>query len=183
MMDIAGPGALLSGAALASMLGATSFGHIWLLRGALCAGGLALASRQRVSAAMASQQLAALSLGSHAFARGGWAGALLEALHLVAAGAWVGGIVALALQKQDVLKSAARFSKPGYAMASITPAAGPAVLALIDGAVVPKLGTEHGVLAAVKLGPSFSSVGARCGKPLLRAAKRKHCRASRRHCH
>jgi putative copper resistance protein D len=151
MMDIVGPGGALDGTELSTFLGQTSFGHIWALRGVLCIGALVLASRSHVSVTLTGLQLALLGFAGHAFARGGLPGAASEALHLLAAGAWVGGALALALQRHDVLERAARFSKPGYAIASITPVAAIAVLALVTGGVVPDVETGYGGLAAAKL--------------------------------
>jgi len=153
MMDIVGPGGALGVAELSTFLGQTSFGHVWVLRGLLCIGALAMASNARASATLSGLQLALLGLSGHAFARGGRLGAASEALHLLAAGAWVGGVLALALlERRDLSESAARFSKPGYAIASLAPAAGIAVLALVAGRIVPGVATDYGKLAAAKLG-------------------------------
>jgi putative copper resistance protein D len=151
MMNLAGAGRSLGAPELATMLGQTSFGRIWLLRGALSIAALVLASNGRASAAFSGLQLALLSFGGHAFAHGGLVGASSEALDLLAAGAWVGGVVALALQKQDVLRSSARLSKPGDVMASVAPIAGLALLALIDGGIISGVETGYGWLAAAKV--------------------------------
>ncbi len=152
MTNIVGPGVSLGAAEVATMLGQTSFGHIWLLRAILCVAALALAAQARASTIFAGLQLALLSLAGHAFARGGIVGASGEAVHLLATGAWVGGILALAFQPQhNLLRSAGRFSRPGYAMASLTPLAGLALLVLIDGGPMPRLETDYARLAAAKV--------------------------------
>lgn len=151
MMGIIGPGGALGADQLATMLGQTSFDHIWLARGALIVLALAFASRLRVSIAMSGLQLALLGVAGHAFARGNFLGAATEAVHLLAAGAWAGGALALALLKRDVSESAARFSKPGYVIASLAPVAGIAVLALVAGGIIPDTETDYGWLAAAKL--------------------------------
>jgi putative copper resistance protein D len=152
MMDIFGPGAPLSGGKIATVLWQTSFGHVWLLRGALCVGALALAFDTRANTVFTGLQLALLGVAGHAFARGGLPGAVSAALHVLAAGAWVGGAVALALQpRSDLLRSAGRFSKPGYAVASLAPVAGLATLSLIEGSVVPRFEADYGRLAATKI--------------------------------
>lgn len=150
MLDIAGPAAL-NMAALHTMLGDTSFGHIWLLRGALCIAALSFANNIRISAGLSGAQLALLALSGHAFARGGAFGAASEALHLLAAGAWVGGALALSLAKTDIAERAARFSTPGYAIASLAPVSGIAVLALIAGDIIPDANSDYCLLAAAKL--------------------------------
>jgi putative copper resistance protein D len=151
MTNIVGPGGTLGAAELETMLGQTSFGHIWLLRGALCIAGLALASSVRASAVLSGLQLALLSFGGHAFARRGLLGASSETLHLLAAGAWVGGVLALALRRQDVLRSSARFSSPGYVMASVAPIAGLTMLVIVDGSLIPRVETDYGLLATAKM--------------------------------
>jgi putative copper resistance protein D len=143
MIDIAGPGVPLGATQSVMILGATSFGHVWLLRAALCVGGLFFCRRVHFAAVFAGLQLAILGFAGHAFARGGVLGASIEGLHLLAAGAWVGGVIALALQrKPDLLRNSARFSKPGYIVASI---------AVINGNIVPAVETPYGWLAAAKL--------------------------------
>ncbi len=152
MMNIVGPDGSLGAAALATMLGQTCFARIWLLRGVLCIAALALASDLRAGGVCCGLQLALLSFAGHASARGGLLGASSQALHLLAAGAWVGGVAALALQPpRDLRASAGRFSKPGYALANMTPIAGLAILALIDGGFMPRVETAYGWLAAAKV--------------------------------
>jgi len=151
MKGIVEPGGALGASELATMLGQTSFGHIWLTRAALIIAALAFASCTRVNIVLSGLQLALLGFAGHAFARGNVLGAIGEAVHLLAAGAWVGGALALALLKGDVSAAAARFSKPGYAIASLTPVAGIAVLALTAGGVLPDLETDYGWLAGAKL--------------------------------
>jgi putative copper resistance protein D len=148
---IVGPGGALAQTEFATILGQTSFGHIWLARGALTIAALLLAANVRVSAVLTGFQLALIGIAGHAFARGGFFGAASEALHLLAAGAWTGGALALALLTQDLRETAARFSEPGYVIASLTPVAGIAVLALIAGGVIPNVETEYGWLATAKL--------------------------------
>ena len=84
--NIVDPGGSLGVAEVSTILGQTSFGHIWLLRGVLCIAAIVLASNTRASAVLAGLQLALLGFGGHAFARGGVMGASIEALHLLASG-------------------------------------------------------------------------------------------------
>ena len=152
MTNIAGPGGSLGVSALTTMLGQTSFGRIWLLRGFFSIAALTLASHVRASAVLCGLELALIGFTSHALARGGVLGAAIEALHLIAAGAWVGGVAALALnRRQDLLNGAWRFSKPGYAMALLAPIAGLAMLGVIDGAIIGHAGTDYSWLGGAKV--------------------------------
>jgi len=83
---------------------ATRWGRLWLLR----VGGLAvLASRSRVALLLAAPWLLLRSLQGHAGAHG-TRPALIDWLHLVAATAWIGGLLQLALRPRPVPVAVAR---------------------------------------------------------------------------
>jgi len=88
---------------LAAVLGSTLFGHAWLVRGALLVAFGALASwgttaEPRIARALVACSgalLASLAWAGHANAQSGLDGAVhhvADAAHLLAAGAWVGGL-------------------------------------------------------------------------------------------
>jgi copper resistance protein D len=90
--------------ALMTVLSTTRFGHLVLLRFGLLLAAFPLLGRRdwRLAAALtlAGMALAMQGAMGHAGAAGGMAGAsllLLEALHLLAAGAWLGGLLPLFL--------------------------------------------------------------------------------------
>ncbi|MFE1598943.1 copper resistance D family protein [Methylobacterium sp. ID0610] len=148
---------------LALVAGGTTFGQSLLLRTALFAGAVWLAggvtARPRVAAAAL---LAAAALGlqpwlGHAAADGGARLPLLVALHVLAAGAWLGGLVPLALLIRNasgaVAQAAARrFSWIGLvAILTLTATAWLQSLDLI-GDVGGWFGTPYGLIALAKTG-------------------------------
>ena len=87
--------------AIAAVAGGTRFGHIWLARigGLILLWLLSLFEREPrgAFAFFAALLLASLGLTSHAAANGEALGALNDAIHLLTAGFWLGGLLVLAL--------------------------------------------------------------------------------------
>jgi copper resistance protein D len=149
----------------------TQFGHVWLARFALLLGSAGLLSRadRRPWAATGVTGLAlALQAGmGHAGAMGGTAGAGMmgsEVLHVLAAGAWLGGLVPLLLvlragRPGEAAAAARRFSPLGLSCVLVL--AGTAVLqswALIGGPVA-FFQTAYGRAASVKIALFVSLLG------------------------
>jgi len=94
------------GETLGTVLARTLFGHVWLVRGALLVALAAVLGLARgragapgPAAALAAALLASLAWAGHANAQTGIDGAIhhvADAMHLLAAGAWLGGLAAFA---------------------------------------------------------------------------------------
>ena len=140
----------------------TQFGHWLLLRLVLLIAVLPLVWRQGIAIpiVLAGAALAVQPLLGHAGAMGGSAGAQLivsEALHLLAAGAWLGGLLPLFLAVGRLPHGAATASCHGFTpigLASVLLLAGTAVvqIAALMGGLSGLLGTGYGHIALVKLG-------------------------------
>jgi putative copper export protein/mono/diheme cytochrome c family protein len=157
----AGPAATL--AVLPAVMRDTRFGHVMLVRLLLLVAAWPLLDRGRLATAgaavLAAAALALQAALGHAGAVGGGAGAVLlavESLHLLAAGAWLGGLLPLliltvALPAPMAARAAQRFTAVGL----------PAVLVLVCTAIVqgdaligglPGLfGTAYGHIVLLKL--------------------------------
>jgi putative copper export protein/mono/diheme cytochrome c family protein len=156
----------------------TRFGHDWLLRGMLALPLIAcLLARQRsgapssrvlagTSLALAAAELVTIAGAGHAAAGTGWAGTLqllADAAHLIAAGAWIGGLLPFAwlfatvrraggpLAADAASEGAARFSRIGLLAVATLVVTGSANSIFLVGSVPALLGTDYGHLLLVKL--------------------------------
>lgn len=164
---------------LATVLTRTRFGHDWTLRGYLAVPLIACLvlglGRRRSSAAIAAfwaalalsaLELAMIAGAGHAIAGAGEAGDLHlfgDAAHLLAAGAWVGGLVPLALffaaaRRADGAACARaapaatlRFSRLGMLAVGTLLATGLINALFLVGSVPALLGTDYGHLLMLKL--------------------------------
>ena len=140
----------------------TQFGHWLLLRLVLLIAVLPLLWREGIAIpiVLAGAALAVQPLLGHAGAMGGSAGTQLivsEALHLLAAGAWLGGLLPLFLAVGRLPHEAATATCHGFTpigLASVLLLAGTAVvqIAALMGGLSGLLGTGYGHVALVKLG-------------------------------
>jgi putative copper export protein/mono/diheme cytochrome c family protein len=152
--------------ALASVLPATQFGHAVLVRFALLLVVLTLLGRRLVWLAMvlAGIALAMQGVMGHAGAAGGSAEPVLlasEALHLAAAGAWLGGLLPLVLLVMTLpphaaVKTCRAFTPVG--LSAVLLIAGTAAVQAWQwiGGLGGLFGTEYGQLALLKLGVFFA---------------------------
>jgi putative copper export protein/mono/diheme cytochrome c family protein len=140
----------------------TQFGHWLLLRLVLLIAVLPLLWREGIALpiVLAGAALAVQPLLGHAGATGGNAGTQLivsEALHLLAAGAWLGGLLPLFLAVDRLPHEVATATCHGFTpigLASVLLLAGTAVvqIAALMGGLPGLLGTGYGRVALVKLG-------------------------------
>ncbi len=151
---------------LATVVANTFYGHVFLLRLALLLIGLALLALGKdahvLKAVVAGLSLASLGLTSHAAAAGDPAFAALraanDALHLLAAGFWVGGLVAILPEvlprPRDIARLVALlklFSRWGAISVAILLAAGTANGILILGPLGTAWSQTYITLLAVKI--------------------------------
>jgi putative copper resistance protein D len=161
-----------------TVLTRTRFGHDWELRAILAlpliACLLSLGRRRPAVArlglwgglALSAAELATLAGAGHAAAGTGWSGDLQlcgDGLHLLAAGAWVGGLLPLALlfaaARRDYRSEAAavaaaatsRFSVMGVIAVSTLLASGLLNGVFLVGSIPSLLGTDYGRLLMVKI--------------------------------
>lgn len=140
----------------------TQFGHWLMLRLALVIAVLPLLRRAGIAIpiVLAGAALAVQPLLGHPGAMGGNAGTQLivsEALHMLAAGAWLGGLLPLYLAVGRLSHEAAATTCHSFTpigLASVLLLAGTAVLqvAMLMGGLPGLLGTRYGHVALVKLG-------------------------------
>jgi len=161
------PARALNRATLGIVLAETSFGRVWMLRFALAValGAILLASRRRAAldwagAALAAGLLASLAWAGHAAAeRGGDRLVHLsaDAVHLLAAGAWLGALLPLAhaLARAPALELAERatrrFSVTGIACVGALVLTGTVNAWYTVGSVPALFGTDYGRLLLAKL--------------------------------
>lgn len=159
-----------------TVLAETRFGHVCALRGlaALLLAFLLLPTMRRdvsrrtglVAIALAGVFLAALAWVGHAGAGTGWTADLhlaADTLHLLAAGAWIGGLVPLALALASVggagdpaggrlaLGMTTRFSTLGLISVGTLLATGTVNTWFLAGSVASLTGTDYGRLLMIKL--------------------------------
>ena len=173
------PGDVLSAATMLRLLGATQFGTVWLLRHGLLlllAGLILLREREESGwdwAAFRGEELllggtglGLLAWAGHAAAvePGGLAAAGADALHLLAVGVWLGGLLPLALLLRAAGQEAGADARPFAVLAarSFSQISLVAVLAVAAtgiwnawnqiGSVASLLGTRYGHLLLLKLG-------------------------------
>jgi putative copper export protein/mono/diheme cytochrome c family protein len=189
---------------LGTVLTRTHFGHDWVLRAALVvplAGTLVAALRPRpamarlglwAGLALGATELATLAGAGHAAAGSGRLGdlqLLADSVHLLAAGAWVGGLLPLALlfaaARQDQRSPAAlaaadataRFSVLGIVAVGTLLATGVLNTVFLVGSVPSLLGTDYGRLLTLKIAlflamVVFAAVNRQWLAPQLRASSR-----------
>ncbi|HEY1935489.1 MAG TPA: CopD family protein [Acetobacteraceae bacterium] len=152
----------------------TQFGHLVLIRFALLLGTLPLLNGQgwRLAGALVLTGAALAMQGAmgHAGATGGAAGAMLlvsEALHLLAAGAWLGGLLPLfilvgALPPRAASTAAHAFSPIG--LSAVLLLAGTALVQAWEliGSLPGLFGTAYGHIALSKLGLFFLLLALAC---------------------
>jgi putative copper resistance protein D len=168
------PVEVFSGGVLPRVLLHTTFGHDWIVRlvlAALLAAALCWISAQRaapsrwiVAALPAAAFAAALVHSGHAAATTGWFGTFHRAadgLHLVAASAWLGGLLPLALllaaaRRGEISLAIARdatlrFSTLGVISVGLLIATGIVNGWVLAGSVPALVGTDYGRLLLVKV--------------------------------
>jgi putative copper resistance protein D len=154
-------------AALWDVVQGTGFGRTWGLRLALGAMIVLLAWRarpdDRLLTGLAALSLISIALSGHSRMQGGalgWAHVFADALHLMAAGAWIGGLLALLLliprlTRQGHAAAAARvlhqFSGMGYFAVATLLATGLFKSWLLVASLRGLLGTPYGWTLMVKL--------------------------------
>jgi putative copper resistance protein D len=130
----------------------TGLGRIWFAQCGLATALAALTARKGAPgaiAALAAFNLALFGLVGHANAIAGWTGAATEALHLLAAGGWIGGLVALLLRLRTApsVEMVRRFSRAGLGFVLVLAASGSATLFQITGAPLPMIAFDYGLIA------------------------------------
>lgn len=174
-LAIFGPGPALDGARLQALLGGTMWGWGWAMQaaGALLAAVGFAAARRGVRAGWPLAAVAALllatapALSGHAAAATGGLGLLamlLQVLHVLAAGGWLGGLLLLivagvpvALRAGTARRGAAVaalvriFSPLALAFAALLVLTGVAAAAIHGGSVPALIGSRYGTVLLVKL--------------------------------
>ena len=160
------PADLLSPEAWSAIAVDTAFGHVWLPRlGLLLALALVVATcwRARVALALWAAALASLALAGHAAMQTGWTGWAHrggDALHLLCAGCWLGGLAgylaSLRLYAQESSRAAAvtamiGFSNAGHFAVALLIATGVANIAMTTGAMPWPPGSPYRALLFVKI--------------------------------
>lgn len=133
----------------------TGIGRVWFAQCGLAVA-LVLGSTRlpRIAFAMiAGINVALFAFIGHANAIAGWPGAGVEALHLLAAGGWIGGLVALVLSLRQTpsAETVRRFSWAGMVFVVVLAASGVATLFQITGAPLPMTAFSYGLLAWAKV--------------------------------
>jgi putative copper resistance protein D len=167
------PSAALDPAILATVMSATLFGHVWrwhLLLGAVLSAAALVRPGPWARAlvlVLAALNLASLALVGHAAMMAGPAGLgheLNQALHLLAAGAWLGGLVPLLrLLRQareperseipDRIREAVwHFSQMGYLAVGLIAVTGTINAFMLVGSFSALFGTAYGRLLSIKIG-------------------------------
>ena len=163
-------GAILDPSVYAAMIGDTVYGQVWLGRLALAAVALAVSLRSpgkdRVLLVLSALLIASVGLTGHSAMPGGALGAVHEvadALHLLAAGWWIGGLLALILFAGRLGERAAavlgRFSRIGYGAVAILILSGALKSAILLGAPGALVSTAYGRTLLAKLA-LFAGMGA-----------------------
>ncbi len=131
-----------------------SFAQVLLARLALIVAALALLGRPAVALAFAAVAVAVQPWLGHA-AQVGPGLAASEALHLLAAGLWLGGLIPLllclrALPLRDAARVCRRFTWPGLAAVLVLAGTGPAQGLTLAGGAAGLVGTTYGRVALLK---------------------------------
>ena len=162
------PSAAADWDSLLSVMRDTTFGHVWLVRLVLAFLAVGLIGLRRNStgdglgrvplALLTASLLASLALVGHTQQSEGTGGVLhvgADALHLLAAGAWIGGLLALAYilayVREDSEQVLLRFSGMGYVAVAVLVASGLVNGWYLVGSLASLFGTSYGQLLLVKL--------------------------------
>jgi copper resistance protein D len=158
------PEAVLDPQIVAAAVTDTAFGRVWLWRLGLGLGMVAVAVVPRLRTALllpvSGLFLASIALTGHSGLPGGWLGWLhggADALHLLAAGWWIGGLAALAMHDLDA-RMLQRFSRVGYAAVAAIVASGLGKSAILLGTLPALWTSDYGRVLLVKLG-LFAGMG------------------------
>jgi copper resistance protein D len=142
----------------------TAFGRVWVWRLVLAAVALALSLRRRPGGSwslviVSGLLLASVALTGHSSMPSGWLRALHQAAdagHLLAAGWWTGGLLALALAAKTFGDRAAsvlgRFSGVGYAAVAVIVATGVLKSAILLASVPALVSSNYGRVLLIKVG-------------------------------
>ena len=159
-------GAAADADTLSAMMFETGFGKLWLWRLLLAVALLPIVTMERGPArdglliAVSAMLAGSLGLTGHAAMDTGWRGMVHQtnhALHLLAVGAWIGGLLPLARlladrSARDLRADALhRFSTAGIIAVGVILLTGILNATLIAGSPIPSLGTAWGRTFAVKL--------------------------------
>jgi len=155
---------------LATVLTGTAFGHVWCWHLAFAAA-LVVAALRRPGAivlALSGLSLASLAWTGHAAMMSGLPGLgheLNQTLHLLAAGAWLGGLTPLyallrraAPDDPTIPDAVAHFSQMGYAAVAVIAVTGVVNSCLLVGSLGALVGTAYGRLLTVKIALYFAMV-------------------------
>jgi len=162
------PAAATDPEAILAVLTDTAFGRAWSLHLLLCAAFVAIAltgarDGWRPIAAFAGLALASLGLVGHAAMQSGALGALHRAnhaLHLLAGGAWIGGLIPFVLSldasskaalRRDAVTAMTRFSLAGHVVVGAIVLTGIADVAMTSGHPPLPPSTPYRALLCVKL--------------------------------
>jgi putative copper resistance protein D len=150
---------------IGQVLAQTSFGRTWLLREglvalALAAGSLGGLPAGRAAYALVATALASVALLGHAAGVAGWPGTvqrLALALHLLAAGAWIGALPLLwtqagRLPERALVQALQRFSRFGIVLVAIVVVTGAASAWWRIGAFDVLAAGDYGRILAAKVG-------------------------------
>lgn len=160
--------AALDPAALRTVIHNTGFGHLWILRLALSVAAVAAAAVGIIRAKVhrndtallliAGALLATLAGTGHTQVDGGVSAAvhtLVDASHLLAAGAWIGGLIVLSFLLSSSLPgidvTLQRFSGMGYIAVAVLLASGVANSWFLVGSVSRLTTTTYGQLLLIKI--------------------------------
>lgn len=157
-----GGGLAEAAATMPTVLSGTDFGPMWMARLGLALGLCvpALQRTRRLHAAVAGLLLASLALTGHPRMHEGWVGwahAADDAVHLLAAGAWLGALAAFLLllrQAPDDVETAralAGFARTGSIAVAVLLATGVVNAGLILGGIAPLLTTFYGRMLSLKI--------------------------------
>jgi putative copper resistance protein D len=159
------PSAATDPDALRSVMGDTAFGHVWIVRLGLVLTILGALSLRIASKAdrhwniytplLAGLLLAGLAGVGHTQQSNGIIHVGADALHLLAAGAWIGGLLVLgyilAYDQEDAEPVLMRFSGMGYVAVAVLVASGLVNGWYLVGSLNGLVGTSYGQLLLVKL--------------------------------
>ncbi len=148
----------VSAATLGLVLRETQFGTLWIWRAVLLAGSLALTLwRNQVATVAAAIGAALVLILTAAAGHGGADGSAVhltgDAIHLLAVGAWLGGLVpfAAAMRRPAAIVIAWRFSTLGVVSVCVILATGAINAWFMVGNIPALIGTPYGRLLLVKI--------------------------------
>lgn len=141
-------------AALVIVLGNTHFGALWIAGAVVLIGGVAMATwRPWAAAVSAAIVLILTAAAGHAGATGNWFEIAADAIHLLAVGAWIGGLLpfAIAMRRADAGTVAWRFSTLGTVCVAIILATGSINTWFLVGNLHALIATAYGRVLLLKL--------------------------------